>query len=92
VANEPASTGGQARFDRYAQAKARLAEALGDYLATVVEIGGVDAASSLELARQALVRDLHAAVNERVTTVPLTDVWAELADRDLRSQPRLDRG
>lgn len=82
MADETASAGGQARFEEYAVAKARLAEALGGYLTAVVEVGGDDAASSLELARQMLVRDLNTAVDAHVSTVPLTDVWAEMAERD----------
>jgi hypothetical protein len=91
MSSEQPSTGGRARFDRYAKAKDLLAGALGDYLAAVVEIGGEDSASSLELARQLLVRDLHGAVDGRLCTVTLTDVWADMVDRSDRAGERLDR-
>lgn len=90
--DEEPSAGGKARFGRYAAAKERLAEALDGYLAAVVEIGGDDAASSLELARQMLVRDLNAAVDAHVSTVPLTDVWAAMARLNDLAGERLDRG
>lgn len=92
MANESASTGGQARFEQYAAAKARLAEALSGYLAAVVESGGEDAATSLELARQMLVHDLNTAVDQRLFAVPLTDVWRAMTGCDAPAGERLDRG
>lgn len=81
---------GTARFGRYADAKARLSEALAEYLTAVVEIGGEDAAASLELARQMLVRDLHAAVDGQLSTVPLTDVWTHLTEQTDRAGDRME--
>lgn len=92
MADEQPSSGGTARFERYSAAKTRLAEALTNHLAAVVEVGGEDAAPSLELARQMLIRDLCAAVDERLFTVSLTDVWRAMADRDAPAGERLDRG
>lgn len=71
------------RLYPYTKAKNDLHAALTAYLDEVVNLGN-DSAANLELARVTVMHDLHAAINERLMSVPFTIQWALLVEASRR--------